>query len=202
MHRSQQNLSQNQHLVLSCFHTNSPFAELPWQNPILISDIIHCTAPSPIVYPDVLLLEQRQSSSGFGEQVPSGKLASKNEMKHSCAHVGMKFVSSGVRVKFAFEAAALACIENPNIRRIRLGQHNAILIGAVERNRQHTLMADRLALSAVTGSTVFEESDRGVLGYRTALNLNLNIASGIRFHQAALMCDETSGDIWENESGN
>mgnify|MGYP003662535677 CR=1 FL=1 len=75
-----------------------PFAELPWQNPILISDIIHCTAPSPIVYPEVLLVEQRQSSVGFVAQVPEGKLASKNERKHSRAHVGMKLVSSGVRV--------------------------------------------------------------------------------------------------------
>lgn len=82
---------------LSC-QNHSPFAEPPWQNPILISDIIHCTAPSPIVYPDVLLLEQRQFRVGFAEQVPVGKLVSKNERKHSWAHVGMKFVSSGVRV--------------------------------------------------------------------------------------------------------
>lgn len=73
---------------------NSPFAEFPLQNPILISDIIHCTAPSPIVYPEVLLCEHRQSSIGVVEHVVVGKFESRKEMKHSCAQVGMKLVSS------------------------------------------------------------------------------------------------------------
>jgi len=71
---------------------------------------------------------------GIEEQGEVGKLASRNDMKQSWAHSGMKFVSSDERV-----VDALACVENAYIKRIRLGQHRAILIGAVRQSCQHIL---------------------------------------------------------------
>jgi len=78
------------------------------------------------VYPDVLLLEHRQSKVGDVEQMLVGKFASTNDSKQSCAQVGTKLANSGDRVI----DAALACVENAYARRSRLGQHNAILGGA------------------------------------------------------------------------
>jgi hypothetical protein len=65
---------------------------------MLTSEIMHCTAPSPAVYPDVELCEQRQSNVGVVEQVVERKFTSKNDLKHSCAQDGMNFVISDVRV--------------------------------------------------------------------------------------------------------
>ena len=88
---------------------------------MLSSDIIHCTAPSPTVYPEVLLFEQRQSKVGVLVQTLVGKFDSRKDSKHSCAQAGTKFVSSAERV-----IAVWAGVEY-NRRRNRLGQHNAIL---------------------------------------------------------------------------
>jgi len=87
------------------------------------------------VYPDVLLVLQRQSNSGTDPQADVGKFDSKNEMKQSCAHEGMKLVTSGESV---YVVVALTGIENAYIRRRRLGQHTAILEGAVGSDCQRT----------------------------------------------------------------
>jgi hypothetical protein len=62
-----------------------------------------------------------------------GKFVSKNDMKHSCAQLGTKFVNSGDSVI----VVAQARVENAYIRVSRLVQHNAILVGAVKRGCQH-----------------------------------------------------------------
>jgi hypothetical protein len=62
-----------------------------------------------------------------------GKFDSKNDMKHSCAQLGTKFVNSGDSVI----VVAQASVENPYIRVRRLVQLNAILVGAMKRDRQH-----------------------------------------------------------------
>ena len=56
--------------------------------------MIHVEAPSPIVRPLLLVLEQRQSNVGVVVHLLVGKLLSRNEAKHARAQVGMKFVSS------------------------------------------------------------------------------------------------------------
>lgn len=56
-------------------------ASAPLQNPTLSSDIIHCIAPSPTVYPLVLLFEQRQSRVGLFPHMV-GKLFSRKDSKH------------------------------------------------------------------------------------------------------------------------
>lgn len=65
---------------------------------------------------------------GVEEQSEVGKLASRNDLKQSWAHVGTKFVSSRERV-----VSPLTGIENVYIKRIKLDQHRAILMGAVEK---------------------------------------------------------------------
>jgi hypothetical protein len=91
------------------------------------------------VYPDVLFVLQRQSNNGTDPQADVGKFDSKNEIKQFCAQEGMKLVSSGESVYFV---VALTCIENANIRTRRLGQHNAILEGAVEAGCQRIVFQD------------------------------------------------------------
>lgn len=44
----------------------------PLQKPTLASDIIHCTAPSPTVYVDLLLFSHRQSNVGVSPQTLVG----------------------------------------------------------------------------------------------------------------------------------
>jgi hypothetical protein len=66
----------------------------PWQGPETGQDIIHCSAPSPIVNPDVLWCEHRQSRDGVVEQAVSGKLDWAKERRHGCAHGGTKFDTS------------------------------------------------------------------------------------------------------------
>jgi hypothetical protein len=85
------------------------------------------------VYPLVLLFEQRHARLGVLVQTLVGKLESRKDTKHSCAQTGTKLVSSEERLMFA----ALACVEYNDRRRNRLGQHSAILGGAVERGYQH-----------------------------------------------------------------
>ena len=78
----------------------------------------------------MLLVEQRQSSVGLAVHVDVGKLSSRKLTKQVCAHGGMKFVSSSLKVK-----DASACVEDANRQRIqrrnRLGQHSAILMGTL-----------------------------------------------------------------------
>ena len=80
------------------------------------------------MYPLVLLFEQRHAKLGALVQTLVGKLDSRKDTKHSCAQAGTKLVSSEERLMFA----ALACVVYNDSRRSRLGQHNAILVGAVE----------------------------------------------------------------------
>lgn len=61
--------------------------------PASSSPIIHSTAPSPIVYPLVEFCEHRVSRSGEIPRREMLKFTSRKEMKHGCAHVGMKFVN-------------------------------------------------------------------------------------------------------------
>lgn len=65
---------------------------------MLISEIIHCTAPSPIVYPEVEFVEHRHASVGVVEHADVGTLATRNDLKHSCAQGGTKLVISDVRL--------------------------------------------------------------------------------------------------------
>jgi hypothetical protein len=119
-----------QHPFTISWKSNIPVALLPVQKPTFSSDTIHCTAPSPIVYPLVLLLEQRQSNVGVVPHTDSGKFELTNDSKHTCAHDGMKASISGDNVM------ALTRVEEYKKKRI-YGQHNAIIVTMAER-RQHT----------------------------------------------------------------
>lgn len=80
------------------------------QNPTLFSAIIHCSAPSPAVKPDVLLCVHKQSKVGDVEHADWGKFASRKEIKHDCAHGGINFVISFSK-KYVVEEEdwAIAC---------------------------------------------------------------------------------------------
>lgn len=109
---------------------NLLLASSPVHKPTSFSSIIHCTAPSPTVKPLVLLLVQRQSNVGFCVQMSVGKLFSRKDTKHVCAQAGMKFVSSLLKDMDASTRAEK--MHNRRRVRISLGQHDAILGGAIQ----------------------------------------------------------------------
>ena len=74
--------------------TTAWVAFAPVQALILSSEMIHWTAPSAIVYPEVELCEQRHCNDGEIVQALIGKLASRNDSKQAFAQSGTKLESS------------------------------------------------------------------------------------------------------------
>lgn len=58
--------------ILYAFSTVSLEESSPLQKPTLASDIIHCTAPSPTVYVDLLPFSHKQSNVGVSPQTSVG----------------------------------------------------------------------------------------------------------------------------------
>lgn len=65
------------------FNNHSLEESSPIQKPILASDIIHCTAPSPTVYVDLLPFSHRQFKVGVSPQTLDGKLSSTKDSKQT-----------------------------------------------------------------------------------------------------------------------
>ena len=92
----------------------------PGHPPAVTSPLIHCTAPSPIVYPEVLELEHTHCNCPFSPH--EGKLAFTNDCTQYWAQSGINWATSDVSWM-----AASASIENAYINTSRRDSHIAML---------------------------------------------------------------------------
>lgn len=123
-------------------------ALIPSQALIEFSATMHCTAPSPIVYPVEPVCEQRHCNEGDEPQRSVLKLTSRKDWKHDTAQDGMKAVMSDPRSKPPVEDAAVVSAALTAKSGIVVAHSSSlVLLAAILGNNIYLLVGDRVHMS-------------------------------------------------------
>jgi hypothetical protein len=108
---------------------------------------MHCTAPSPIVYPVEPVCEQRHCNEGEEPQRSVLKLTSMKDSTHDTAHEGMKAVMSDPRSSPAVGDAGAVSVVLAAMRRIVVAHSSSLARpAAILGNNIYLLVDDRVLM--------------------------------------------------------